>query len=444
MGESFREVIAERATNDVLRANPFRVLGRPTDATNEVLRHEMVLKRHMRRLADSDPLDAARFERVFERLSDPRQRLVDELLWLWPDDVEAATGHNAAIEKLRSFVEDEPEHVVELCGDALAAMATSLEAPATADYLTARCAVLRDPRLSTDDGRELAEAAQLLVPVLALRIAEQARRDGRANMATQLAELVGSRVDPAVAAEAVVRVGLDENQTTPRQTSETATAPRGLSDILPADLLSKVLAEASESARQSLASPRRPTTTAPPPSTSATDKTTPTDVVSCLPALVFFLTLIATPVLFVAGWLLGWEDKNEIRAYESPPVTVTIVGDECELSVQNQEQTGDARCDGVWTGHDGDEHRGTVYFEEDEPLPTAEGDEVSARVSNNRAYVGDPPSDAVKESVRLGKTLRRWSRFGLITCAISLVIFYVVQGTGRGLGHAAKRVRTRR
>jgi hypothetical protein len=227
------DLLAEQATPEVLRDNPFRVIDLPTDASNWDLRRKA---EQTKRDPDVPTADVERVEAAVRRLRDPVQRLFDELLWYWPDDADTDTGHNLAIWALAELVEGDAEDsgrrdaterpnvardgasdavgagagnawdLMELCGMAIGTMARALEASATADYVTARARALDDPRVTAAGARRLLEEAQVVVPLVALRMAARAHGAGEAEVASGLAEAVRAYAGPYVARDAAAKV----------------------------------------------------------------------------------------------------------------------------------------------------------------------------------------------------------------------------------------------
>jgi hypothetical protein len=217
--QGFAGLLAELATPEVLRDNPFRIVGLPTDASNQELRRRA---ERIRRDPDVPAHQAERVEAALRRLRDPVRRLVDELLWFWPDEADAGTGHNAAVTALLRLVEGADADpavgdvgvpggpgeatelfdpgVVERGGVAIDALAGSLRTRTTAGYVAARAAALDDPRIAASGGaRQLVDEAQQLVPLVALRMAARAHAAGETAVAAALAVTVPAHTDADVA-----------------------------------------------------------------------------------------------------------------------------------------------------------------------------------------------------------------------------------------------------
>jgi hypothetical protein len=171
------DVVADAATLDILRDNPFRVLGLPTDASAQDIRRAAQRLKVEQGLADGDGdgNSADRVEEAQRRLRDPDQRLVAELLAPWPEDVPGADTQGAALDALTRFVEGEQSAATFRA--ASQAIATALDDPRVTEHLVNRVAELGDPRLTEDDARELVGAARLLLPLLALGAARDSHGD---------------------------------------------------------------------------------------------------------------------------------------------------------------------------------------------------------------------------------------------------------------------------
>ena len=94
----------EIATPDLYRMNAFRVLGLPVDASSSDLAKRQTMLKMLGKLgADASvphhgilplnpPADADALRQAGHRLRDPESRIVDELFWFWPVDLQNSDG----------------------------------------------------------------------------------------------------------------------------------------------------------------------------------------------------------------------------------------------------------------------------------------------------------------------------------------------------------------
>ena len=202
--DRYAELVAQAATPDALRDNPFRVLGLPTDASAVALRREGERLRILARLAGGEDggtagrADAGRsdeagaVEAALRRLRDPVLRLMDELLWERPDDAPGAQAHNHAVRTLAAITAPDASASAGQYRDAVASMADSLASPATVAYVEQRVRALDDPRVTAADGRALVAAARLFAPVVTLRSAVRLHRAGHTSRAAAVADAAGA------------------------------------------------------------------------------------------------------------------------------------------------------------------------------------------------------------------------------------------------------------
>ncbi|AOS64582.1 septum formation family protein [Actinoalloteichus hymeniacidonis] len=96
MTDQARRGLAEISTPQLYRRNAFRITGLPTDADRRTVRQRQQKINTMLEvgadveLGNGLPVDPTEVKRAFDLiLGDPRRRLVDELFWLWGEDVSA-------------------------------------------------------------------------------------------------------------------------------------------------------------------------------------------------------------------------------------------------------------------------------------------------------------------------------------------------------------------
>lgn len=236
------ELVAEMATPTALAANPFRVLGLPSDASSRDLR------RHGDRMRITLEVGAGgtvsngglaheidSYRTATERLKDPRRRLADELFWYWPEagrplpaagdaagwaesvsrwasedgdlNRSPTARHNLAVHSLYRLVDvagDDQAPTVDLAdsaADALRTMKTALDR--SVGHVVDRAAALDDRRLTEADARDLVRAAASLVPLVAMRIAVGLAEGGRTDEAVAVAAAVRAHSDEATCANAL-------------------------------------------------------------------------------------------------------------------------------------------------------------------------------------------------------------------------------------------------
>jgi hypothetical protein len=160
------------------------------------------------------PFGTAEVRAAAEVFSDPRRRLVDELLWLWdgaalgcscPDPVhrrhdEAVRCHALALEATAGYREAAPEERVELWGWAADAWGALCGGPEFARHVAERVRALGDPRLGAGAADEvLAAVPRLLVSPFRAMAAD-------ADLAPGLPEVCGRWARHAVFAGPVTEV----------------------------------------------------------------------------------------------------------------------------------------------------------------------------------------------------------------------------------------------
>lgn len=198
----FDELVDELAATDLVRDNPFVVLGAPTTATGpELTRAANEAKlRHRRR---DDHAAVQRVDDARRRLQqDPARRLLHELLWRWPDGCEGAEAHNRAVDDLERLVDDDDGAAL---SRAVRAVMRSFDDPAAAAHVSTRVASLADPRLTDADGRQLLLEARLVVALAVVRRAVRAVRQGRRSLGVELAQAVRTSAGDTVSSEAFRR-----------------------------------------------------------------------------------------------------------------------------------------------------------------------------------------------------------------------------------------------
>lgn len=236
------ELVAEMATPTALAANPFRVLGLPSDASSRDLRRQgdrmrITLEVGAGGTGSNGGLahEVDSYRTVTERLKDPRRRLADELFWYWPEagrplpaagdaagwaesvsrwasedgdpNGSPTARHNLAVHTLYRFMGvagDDHVTTVDLAdsaADALRTMKTALER--SVGHVVDRAAALDDRRLTEADARDLVRAAASLVPLVALRIAVGLAEGGRKDEAVAVATAVRAHSDETTCSNAL-------------------------------------------------------------------------------------------------------------------------------------------------------------------------------------------------------------------------------------------------
>src|SRR5579872_5395716 len=229
-----RDLMARSASPELYARNAFRVLQLPTSATDrEVARRKSTVEKAIAHGLTIPPgagaalptpacQDLVEVAAAAHRLSDPRQRIIDELFWFWP-----ASEDDESIAKLRENAvqdaevawferEDTPEdssiachnlavlhHLRALDQEGSVRTAESAEAtrawekayrrwaqvlaePATWDYLANRVRTIGDPRISAQSIREIRAGATGFIAAVTASLALKAMESKKPEQARGL------------------------------------------------------------------------------------------------------------------------------------------------------------------------------------------------------------------------------------------------------------------